>query len=88
MANNQNKKNGSTPYVSPNCYINENKEIKYDEIGNIKAVIDRKQYDYNIKQSKLTAFKSFLIKACIWVGIFGIASALVGVLLRIISIFF
>lgn len=76
---------GVTPYVAPNIKVEPNKEIVYDEIGNIKAVVDRERLDSKLKQDNKDEFFRVLKKAAIMVGLFGLAIAAVSFLLNVIS---
>ena len=84
MLSNNNREKGVSPYVSPDMIIEENKEIKYDEIGDIKAVVDKAQLESRLKQGEKDAFWQMFKKACIYVALFGIASAVVGFLLSLL----
>ena len=84
MLSNNNKDKGVCPYVAPDFRIEETKEIKYDEIGNIKAVIDKEKYESNIKKQEKEAFWQVFKKICIYVALFGLASAIVGYILSLL----
>ncbi|HAQ63685.1 MAG TPA: hypothetical protein DCR23_04405 [Ruminococcaceae bacterium] len=87
MLSNNNREKGVSPYVSPDLIIEENKEIKYDEIGGIKAVIDKAQLESRLKQGERDAFWRMFKKACIYVALFGLVSAVIGFFLEIMSNF-
>ena len=88
MYNEKYREGGVTPYVAPNIKVEPNKEIVYDEIGNIKAVIDREKLDSKLKQDNKDEFFRVFKKALLLVGLFGLASAVVGFILNVISSIF
>lgn len=82
------EKGNNTPYVAPNIKVEPNKEIVYDEIGNIKAIIDREKLENKLKQDNKEEFIRIFKKALIMVGLFGLATAVVGFLLNIVASLF
>ena len=79
---------GFAPYVAPNIKAEPNKEIIYDDVGNIKAIIDREKYENNLKQAKKDEFVTVLKKAVKIAILFFIATAAVSVVLRVIASIF
>jgi hypothetical protein len=84
MLSNNNNKNGVCPYVAPNFIIEENKEIKYDEVGNIKAIVDKTKYENVLKQQEKNEFVYIFLKALKWAIMFFAAVAVVYLLLRLL----
>ena len=79
---------GLTPYVAPNIKVEPDKEIVYDEIGNIRAIIDRKELESKRKQDNKDEFLRVLKKAAIIVGLFALATAAVYFVLSVVASIF
>lgn len=63
---------GTTPYTAPSFIIYENKKFKYDEIGEIKAIVDivtTEQKSFNQQKKRLVKYFSIALAVCIVVDI-------------------
>ena len=85
MYNEKYREGGFTPYVAPNIKVEPNKEIVYDDVGNIKAIIDREMLDKKLKQDNKDELIRVIKKAAILVGLFAVATAVVGFILNVVS---
>ena len=79
---------GVTPYVAPNITVEPYKELVYDEIGNIRAIVDRKVLDSRHKQDNKDEFFRVLKKAVIITGLFALATVAVYFVLSVVASIF
>ena len=79
---------GVAPYVAPNIKVEPDKEIVYDDIGNIRAIVDRKEIESKRKQDNKDEFLRVLKKVAIIVGLFALATVAVYFVLSVVASIF
>lgn len=67
-----NSSGGTTPYIAPSFIIHENKKIKYDELGEVRAIVDivtNEKKDYSQLKKHLVKVFAVAFAVCIVVDI-------------------